>query len=153
MRMRGNIFCIIQRKLPIVFWYILSDTVCPGVRKVLAALWVCDTGQGVLEEREGVWKRTGVQCLPYALADKSLLGDSYIVMVHWIEEGDFQAFRHVGSDLARWTFPRKQLDVVFPALIHFLRKEVVCSSEDKPQAWHQKAVRASSHKFNHLESI
>lgn len=73
-------------------------------------------------------------------------------MERWVEDY-FRAFESLDSDLARWTFARKQLDAVFPAFILLPRKEVVCSSEDKPPTWHKKAARASSYKFTHLRGI
>ena len=156
MRMRGKIFCIMQRKFPVVFW----KTLFPEALDTFVC-WCREDAGGTLDmwywtgcpwrEKVSLEKNMGSVGI-WCSAWQSVLGDSYIVMEHWVEDY-FHAFKSLDSDLARWTFPRKQLDVVFPAFILFPRKEVVCSSEDKPPAWHKKAARASSYKFNHLRGI
>ena len=51
------------------------------------------------------------------------------------------------SGLARWTVPRKQLNVTILPLVHFSGKEVVCSFGESNEVWHQKAALPMSHKL------
>ena len=61
-----------------------------------------------------------------------LRGDSYIVHSALVEDY-FQSFKHLDADLARWTFPRKQLDIIFPALILFPERKWYAFLKSSPQ--------------------
>ena len=81
--MREKIFCVSQRKFPIVFW---KNSFSRGSCLLLICCWcqedagsISSCGQGVLEERKWAWKRTWVQRVSEPLSDKVVLGDSYIV--------------------------------------------------------------------------
>ena len=154
--MREKIFCVTQRKFPIVFW---KNSFSRGSCLLLICCWcqedagsTSSCGQGVLEERKWAWKRTWVQRVSEPLSDKVVLGDSYIVHGA-LSRRLFSGVQTFGCRLGHMDLSQKAIRHCFSCSHSLSRKEVVCSSEVKPPAWPHKAARASSHKFNNLGSI
>lgn len=160
MRVRGKVCIKFKGNSPLPFenprfqrqWTLL----CSGVeRTVTAHCRCCHGGAG----RETVrldenFASVGILCSGW----QSVIGESYIVIVSWVEENYFRGFKHLSSfeefGLSQMELPQKAITrQCFSCSYSVSQKEVVSSSEDKPQAWHQKVAWASGHKLNYWEAF